>query len=495
MAQPTYRPSGRGAESNASGRFEALSRETFDDGWNEDDAAPAPLRTTMTPEAARVIISRNDSPDIRFDRSINPYRGCEHGCIYCYARPSHAYVGPSPGLDFESKLFFKPGAARLLEAELSRKAYKPATIHIGGNTDPYQPQERRLRVTRQVIEVLSRFAHPFSIITKSALIARDIDLLAPMAALDLVRVAISVTTLDRKLARVMEPRAATPERRLDALRALSEAGVPTAVMFAPVIPGLNDHEMESVLERAAQAGAATAGYTVLRLPREIKDLFREWLTANVPDRAARVMSLVRQMRGGKDYDAEWGKRMKGDGPIAELIAQRFRIAPNGASASTATPGPPRHSQFRVPATGGRSAGSVRSALGGRLLEQDGLGQEGRVSGPRGQARRREQGVKVEAAIGAIVGLVEVGRKGFQQTTKTRFVHLLNGIGEGQKAARLQHPGDLADHLEANFGRQFMKEIDASHRVETGVGERQVLGVGLDQGLDAGRTPRLLQIGG
>ncbi len=351
MAQPSHQPRGRGAESNASGRFEALSRETFDDGWNDDDAAPAPLRTVMTPEAARVIISRNDSPDIRFDRSINPYRGCEHGCIYCYARPAHAYMGLSPGLDFESKLFFKPGAARLLEAELSRRAYKPATIHVGGNTDPYQPQERRLRVTRGVIEVLSRFSHPFSIITKSALIARDLDLLAPMAALDLVRVAISVTTLDRKLARVMEPRAATPERRLDALRALSEAGVPTAVMFAPVIPGLNDHELEAVLERAAQVGAVTAGYTVLRLPREIKDLFREWLTANVPDRAARVMSLVRQMRGGKDYDAEWGKRMKGDGPIAEVIAQRFRIARRRFGLDRTLP-PMEVSHFHVPPRAG-----------------------------------------------------------------------------------------------------------------------------------------------
>jgi DNA repair photolyase len=351
MAQPFHQPRGRGAESNASGRFEALSRETFDDGWNEDDAAPAQLRTTVTAEAARVIISRNDSPDIRFDRSINPYRGCEHGCIYCYARPAHAYMGLSPGLDFESKLFFKPGAARLLEAELSRKAYKPATIHIGGNTDPYQPQERRLRITRGVIEVLSRFNHPFSIITKSALIGRDLDLLAPMAALDLVRVAISVTTLDRKLARVMEPRAATPERRLDALRGLSEAGVPTVVMFAPVIPGLNDHELETVLERAAKAGAATAGYTVLRLPREIKDLFREWLAANVPDRAERVMSLVRQMRGGKDYDPQWGQRMKGEGPIAEMIGQRFRIARRRFGLDRTLP-PMEIDKFHMPAKAG-----------------------------------------------------------------------------------------------------------------------------------------------
>jgi DNA repair photolyase len=326
MSAPSTVARGRGAVSNASGRFESRVHETFDDGWTGDDAVPTPLKTTLTAEKARVIITRNDSPDVGFDRSINPYRGCEHGCIYCYARPAHAYMGLSPGLDFESKLFFKPEAARLLEKELSKPTYAVGPIHIGGNTDPYQPQERRLRVTRQVIEVLSRFRHPFSIITKSALIARDLDLMGPMGRAGLTRAAVSVTTLDRKLARVMEPRAATPDRRIWAIRQLSDAGVPVAVMFAPVIPGLNDHELEGVLQRAAEAGAVGAGYVVLRLPLEIKDLFKEWLAANLPERAERVMSLVRQMRHGRDYDMEWGKRMKGEGPIAELIGQRFRIA-------------------------------------------------------------------------------------------------------------------------------------------------------------------------
>jgi len=317
---------GRGARSNVTGRFESRIREAFDDGWTlEDDAAPA-LKTETTAERAKTIIARNDSPDVGFDRSINPYRGCEHGCIYCYARPSHAYVGLSPGLDFESRIFFKADAARLLTRELSKPSYQPGVIHIGGNTDPYQPQERRLRVTRQVLEVLSRFSHPFSIITKSALILRDLDLIGPMGGARLARAAVSVTTLDRKLARAMEPRAATPEKRLAAIAGLAKAGVPVTVMFAPVIPGLNDHELEAVLERAAEAGAVSAGYVALRLPLEIKDLFQEWLQSARPDRAARVMSLVRHMRHGRDYDSEWGKRMKGDGPIAELISARFAAA-------------------------------------------------------------------------------------------------------------------------------------------------------------------------
>jgi DNA repair photolyase len=319
-------PKGRGAQSNASGRFESLKSEAFDDGWTEADAEPRQLRTVLHIDRARGIIARNDSPDIGFDRSINPYRGCEHGCIYCYARPSHAYLGLSPGLDFESQLYFKPDAARLLEQELSRKGYRPLPIHVGGNTDPYQPVERKLRVTRQVIEVLDRFNHPFSIITKSAMITRDLDLLAPLAERNLVRTAVSITTLDRALARAMEPRAATPERRLEAVRRLSEAGVPCSVSVAPVIPGLNDHEIEQILERAAAAGASGAHFTVLRLPLEIKDLFQEWLAAERPARAARVMSLVRQMRGGKDYDPEWKTRMKGQGPIAEMIAARFKAA-------------------------------------------------------------------------------------------------------------------------------------------------------------------------
>jgi DNA repair photolyase len=319
-------PNGRGAKSNASGRYEALTHEAFDDGWTELDEEPKKLRTVLHLERARKIITTNDSPDIGFDQSINPYRGCEHGCIYCYARPAHAYVGFSPGLDFESQLFFKPEAARLLEKELSRKGYQPRPIHIGGNTDPYQPIERGLRITRQLIEVLDRFSHPFSIITKNALITRDLDLFGPLAERNLVRTAVSVTTLDRKLARAMEPRAATPERRLEAIARLAAAGVPCAVSVAPVIPGLNDHEIEAILERAAAAGASGAHFTVLRLPLEIKDLFREWLEAERPGRAARVMSLVRQMRGGKDYDPEWNSRMTGQGPIAELIAARFRAA-------------------------------------------------------------------------------------------------------------------------------------------------------------------------
>jgi DNA repair photolyase len=317
---------GRGARSNASGRYEAQQREAFDDGWTLEDAEPEKLETTVSAEKAKVIISRNDSPDVGFSASINPYRGCEHGCIYCYARPAHAYMGLSPGLDFESRLFFKPEAARLLEKELSKASYKPEFIHIGGNTDPYQPQERKLRITRGVIEVLTAFRHPFSVITKSALIVRDLDLLAEAARLELTRVAISVTTLDRKLARSMEPRAATPEKRIDAIRQLTKAGVPVTVMFAPCIPGLNDHEMEAVLERASGAGASGAGYVALRLPREIKDLFREWLETDHPDRARRVMSLVRQMRGGKDYDDTWGRRMKGQGPIGDLMATRFAAA-------------------------------------------------------------------------------------------------------------------------------------------------------------------------
>jgi DNA repair photolyase len=319
-------PNGRGAQTNATGRFEALVHEAFDDGWTEADAQPPRLKTTLNIDRARTILNRNDSPDIGFDRSINPYRGCEHGCIYCFARPTHAYLGLSPGLDFESQLYFKPEAAKLLEKELSRPQYVCERIQLGANTDPYQPIERRLRITRGVLEVLQRFKHPVGITTKNALITRDIDILGPMGQAGLACAAISITTLDRKLARAMEPRASTPERRLQAVRELTQAGVPVLVGFAPVIPGLNDHELESVLRRGAEAGAKLAYFTVLRLPLEIKDLFRDWLAAERPDRAARVMSLVRQMRGGKDYDAEWGKRMKGEGPFADLIAARFKSA-------------------------------------------------------------------------------------------------------------------------------------------------------------------------
>ena len=319
-------PNGRGAQTNATGRFESLTHEAFDDGWTEADAQPPKLKTVLSIDRARTIISRNESPDIGFDRSINPYRGCEHGCIYCFARPTHAYLGLSPGLDFESQLYFKPEAAALLQKALSRPAYVCERIQLGANTDPYQPIERGLRVTRGVLEVLERFNHPVGITTKNAMITRDVDILGRMGRAGLAMASISITTLDRKLARAMEPRASTPERRLEAVRILSQAGLPTAVSFAPVIPGLNDHELESVLQRAAEAGARTAHFTVLKLPLEIKELFKEWLEAERPDRAARVMSLVRQMRGGKDYDPAWGARMKGEGPLAQLITARFKAA-------------------------------------------------------------------------------------------------------------------------------------------------------------------------
>ena len=316
---------GRGAQTNASGRYERLARESFDDGWDTPDE-PKPLRTELTAEAARRIITRNDSPDIGFDRTINPYRGCEHGCIYCYARPSHAYMGLSPGLDFETKLFFKPDAPSLLERELSAPTYQCERIQLGANTDPYQPIERKLMITRGILEVLNRFEHPVGITTKSALPVRDIDILADMAARNLAKVAISVTTLDRRLARAMEPRACTPEKRIEAIRALSAAGIPVIVSYSPVIPGLNDHEMETVLERAADAGAKEATMVLLRLPLEIRDLFEEWLEAERPDRAKRVMSLLRQSRGGAVYKTGWGERMRGEGPVYDLIAQRFAKA-------------------------------------------------------------------------------------------------------------------------------------------------------------------------
>jgi len=316
---------GRGAQSNASGRYEPLARISLDDGWQNLEDLP-PFKTTVSFDATRRIITRNDSPDISFDRSINPYRGCEHGCIYCFARPTHAYLGLSPGLDFESKLFAKPDAPRLLERELSDPNYTPRTIAIGTNTDPYQPIERQHQIMRRILDVLERFGHPVGIVTKSALVLRDLDILARMAKRDLVKVALSVTTLDPKLARIMEPRAPTPRRRLDALRALAEAGVPTSVMVAPVIPAINDAEIERILDAAAAVGVQGAGYVILRLPLEVRDLFREWLMANFPDRHRHVFKLIRDMRGGKDYDSEFGKRMTGSGPIAWMIGRRFEAA-------------------------------------------------------------------------------------------------------------------------------------------------------------------------
>lgn len=316
---------GRGAGLNPTGRFEPMQRETFDDGWQTLEELP-PFQTDVQIEKPRTVITRNESPDISFDRSINPYRGCEHGCIYCFARPTHAYMGLSAGLDFETKLFAKPDAPKLLERELAKQGYKVRPIAIGTNTDPYQPIEKEWRVMRQLLEVLEKANHPLSIVTKSALILRDMDILKAMAEKNLIKVAISVTTLDRKLARAMEPRAATPPRRLEAIRALNEAGIPTSVIVAPVIPALNDHEMERILEAAKAAGAEAAGYVLLRLPLEVSPLFREWLLRHYPDRYRHVMSLVRSMRGGKDYDAEFGKRMKGAGPYAWQIARRFEMA-------------------------------------------------------------------------------------------------------------------------------------------------------------------------
>ncbi len=318
------RRKGRGAGMNPDGRFEAKTRESFDDGWQSLEELE-PFRTEVQVEKPRTIITRNESPDIPFDRSINPYRGCEHGCIYCFARPTHSYMGLSAGLDFESKLFAKPDAARLLERELSKPGYKPRTIAIGTNTDPYQPIEKEWRIMRQILEVLEKASHPVAIVTKSALILRDIDILSRMAAKGLVKVGISVTTLDRKLSRLMEPRAATPSRRLEVIRALSEAGIPVAAMMAPIIPGLNDHEIEHLLDSAAAAGAKEASYVLLRLPFEVSPLFREWLLSHYPDRYRRVMSLIRSMRDGKDYDSEFGKRMKGAGPYAWQISRRFEM--------------------------------------------------------------------------------------------------------------------------------------------------------------------------
>ncbi len=326
MSQMPVEARGRAARSNDSSRYSARTNAAFDDGWDESDPSPQQQQTTVTAETIRTIISRNDSPDLPFDTTINPYKGCEHGCIYCFARPNHAYLDLSPGLDFETKLFSKPEAARVLERELSNPRYVPQRIQLGGSTDAYQPIERELGITRQILEVLERFNHPVAITTKSVLVLRDTDILTRMAQKDLVFVMVAVTTLDRRLARVMEPRASTPERRLAAIEALSRAGVPVAVGLAPMIPGLTDHEMDAILERAAAAGASAASYIPLRLPREIKDLFREWLEAEQPGRAKKVISLIRQMHGGRDYDPSFGKRMTGAGPLAELMQRRFRVA-------------------------------------------------------------------------------------------------------------------------------------------------------------------------
>jgi DNA repair photolyase len=317
---------GRGALSNAVGRFEPEQRVAFDDGWGTADEEPAPLETRLIVDSTRTIIARNNSPDVGFDRSINPYRGCEHGCVYCFARPTHAYLGLSPGLDFESRIFVKPEAARLLKAELGKPGYECRPIAMGTNTDPYQPTERNLGITRSILEVLRDADHPVGIVTKSALVQRDIDILAAMAAKRLATVSLSVTTLDRGLARTLEPRAATPERRLETIRALAAAGIPTGVLAAPMIPALNDSELEAILAACKEAGASTAGYVLLRLPHELKGLFREWLETHVPGRAKHVMSLVTEMHGGKEYDAQWGRRQAGMGRHAEVLRIRFELA-------------------------------------------------------------------------------------------------------------------------------------------------------------------------
>jgi DNA repair photolyase len=316
---------GRGAHSNRVGRFEREAREAFDDGW-EGLGDLAAFKTEVYRETAKSIIATNDSPDISFEQSINPYRGCEHGCIYCFARPTHCYLGHSAGLDFETKLYAKINAAHLLERELAHPRYRAKVIALGTVTDPYQPIEREYRLTRSLLEVLDRASHPVGIVTKSALVLRDIDVLARMAKRDLVKVAISVTTLNRQIARKMEPRAATPKKRLEAITALTSAGVPVAVMVAPILPALNDSEIESILSAARRAGACEAGYVLLRLPLELKTLFREWLASEFPERAARVINLLRSMHGGKDYTPEWRTRQRGKGPYADQIALRFRMA-------------------------------------------------------------------------------------------------------------------------------------------------------------------------
>jgi DNA repair photolyase len=324
---------GRGAASFVRGRFEKTVAEAEDDGWGsvyaaDDDAeiTPPKLRTEVTEERARSIISRNQSPDIPFSQSLNPYRGCEHGCVYCFARPSHAYLDLSPGLDFETKLYAKTNAAERLRAELAKKSYRCTPISLGINTDAYQPIERRYRITRQLLEVFAECRHPVSLITKSALIQRDLDILVPMAKQGLVTVYVSITSLDNRLSSKLEPRAAAPHTRLNTVQALHEAGVPVGTMVAPIIPMITDREIEHILEAAYEHGARAAGYVLLRLPHELKDVWREWLALHYPERAEHVMSLVQQMRGGKDYDSAWGTRMRGEGPFADLIAMRFAKA-------------------------------------------------------------------------------------------------------------------------------------------------------------------------
>jgi DNA repair photolyase len=344
----------RGAVTQPPGRFETRSIEPTDDGWGSlEDSVVDHLATQLFEEKARSIITRNDSPDVSFSQSINPYRGCAHGCVYCYARPAHAYMDLSPGLDFETKLFFKPNAAALLEAELRKPGYVCSTLHIGGNTDPYQPIERELGITRSVLEVLLRYRHPVSLITKgAALTLRDLDLFEPLAAQGLLRMAVSITSLDDELKRTLEPRTSSAAARLKLVRELSRVGVPVMVMVAPLIPFVNDAEMEAILEASAAAGASSAGYVSLRLPHEVKGIFRAWLEAHMPDRAEHVMSLVQQMQGGRDYDARWGVRQQGTGAYAQLLARRFALACKRFKLATRLPDALTTSLFKPPAREG-----------------------------------------------------------------------------------------------------------------------------------------------
>ena len=342
---------GRGAPSNLEGRYESVQRDAVDDGWPRDEAELPAIRTEVTHETAKSIIARNESPDIPFDQSINPYRGCEHGCPYCYARPTHAYLGLSPGLDFETRIFAKTNAAELLRKELAAPGYRPSAIALGANTDPYQPVERGLRITRSILEVLAECEHPFTIVTKNALVERDIDLVAPMAAKRMARAYLSVTNLDTDLARKLEPRASAPYRRLEAIRRLADAGIPVGVLVAPLIPFVTDRYMEEILARAREAGATAAGYILLRLPHEVAPLFKEWLATHYPLKADHVMSLVRQMRGGRDYESAFGVRQTGTGTFAELIGKRFDLACHRLGLDRRGRAPLDTSRFRPPRSG------------------------------------------------------------------------------------------------------------------------------------------------
>ncbi len=344
--QKSHRTPGRAATSNPDVRFDRFTAQAIDDGWARDDELPV-LRTEVSDEIARKVITSNTSPDLSFDRSINPYRGCEHGCIYCFARPSHAFLGLSPGLDFETKLIARPNAAERLHAELSNPRYKPATIALGTNTDPYQPIEKDRKIMREILKTLRDFNHPVAIVTKGTLIERDVDILSEMAAKGLVRVGISVTTLDNKTSRAMEPRVPLPAARLRTIRKLTDAGIPIRAMVSPVVPALTDHELEAILTACAEAGAVAASSIVLRLPREVATLFRDWLDEYYPDRAARVMGRVRELHGGKDYDPEFGKRMTGQGEWAAMIRQRFKLATRKLRLDRSLP-PLRTDLFAVP---------------------------------------------------------------------------------------------------------------------------------------------------